>query len=132
LEALASAEMMVRRTFVVPRLKKSSRLAAARVTSMIRPRTNGPRSLMRTTTHRPFVTFSTFTLVPNGNERCAAVSAVGSQFSPDAVRLVSAYQEAWPNSADAGCAKAKAQRATTAAARGMRAIDVRFSPLPAL
>ena len=67
----------------------------------MRPPTNGPRSLMRTTTDRPFFRFSTFTLVPKGSERCAAVSAPGSQRSPEAVLEVREYQEARPISANA-------------------------------
>ena len=38
---------------------------------MIRPRTNGPRSLMVTITERPLCLFVTRTLVPNGSVRCA-------------------------------------------------------------
>jgi hypothetical protein len=48
-------------------------LAAAAIISMTRPRTNGPRSLMRTTTERPVRWFVTRTRIPNGSERCAAV-----------------------------------------------------------
>src|SRR5688572_16954635 len=56
---------------------------------------------MRTTTLRPFARFSTLTFVPKGNVRCAAVSACGSQRSPEAVFDVSAYHEARPVCADA-------------------------------
>jgi len=48
------------------------REAAALDRSMILPFTNGPRSLIVTVTERPLLKFSTKTLVPNGNERCAA------------------------------------------------------------
>jgi hypothetical protein len=70
--------------------------AAALETSMIRPPTKGPRSLIRTTTERPLVRFSTSTLVPKGNERCAAVISLGFIISPHAVRECSAYQDACP------------------------------------
>src|SRR6266446_3463268 len=69
---------------------------------MARPRTNGPRSLMRTTTERPFARFVTRTRVPSGNERCAAVKPFASNRSPLAVRLpskLSPYHDAnvtWP------------------------------------
>src|SRR5262249_41445287 len=55
--------------------EKPSTRAAAGVTSMTRPRTKGPRSLMVTITERPLLLFVTFTLVPNGSVRCAAVNA---------------------------------------------------------
>ena len=76
---------------IMPRLE-----AAALETSMIRPFTKGPRSLMRTTTERPFLKFSTSTLVPKGRDRCAAVRALGFIISPLAVCDLSAYHEAWP------------------------------------
>src|SRR6516165_7255094 len=44
-------------------------------TSITRPRTKGPRSLMVTITERPLLLFVTFTLVPNGSVRWAAVNA---------------------------------------------------------
>ncbi len=56
---------------------------------MTRPRTNGPRSLMRTTTERPFARFVTRARVPSGSERCAAVKPSASNRSPLAVRLPS-------------------------------------------
>src|SRR5215468_5324248 len=59
-------------TEVVP--ENLSALAAAGVTSITRPRTNGPLSLISTTTDRPFRRLVTRTLVPNGSERCAAVN----------------------------------------------------------
>src|SRR5690606_32318450 len=46
---------------------------AERERSITRPRTNGPRSLMRTTTLLPFRTLVTLTCEPNGSVRCAAV-----------------------------------------------------------
>jgi hypothetical protein len=54
---------------------------------MMRPRTNGPRSLMVTTTDLPFLLLVTRTLVPNGNERCAAVKAFGLRRPPLATLL---------------------------------------------
>ena len=60
-------------------------LAAAGLKSIIRPRTNGPRSLMVTTTKRPLLLFVTFTFVPNGRVRCAAVRFSGFNFLPPAV-----------------------------------------------
>lgn len=59
--------------------------AAAGVTSMTRPRPNGPRSLIRTTTDRPFFELMMRTIVPNGSERCAAVKFAGLAASPLAV-----------------------------------------------
>jgi hypothetical protein len=56
--------------------------AAAGVTSITRPRVNGPRSLIRTTIKRPFWVFVTLTIVPNGSERCAAVMLSGLNGSP--------------------------------------------------
>src|SRR5262249_47978830 len=66
---------------------KPSSFAAAGVMSMMRPRTNGPRSLMRTTTVRPLRRFFTSTSVPNGSVRCAAVMRRGLAISPLAVLL---------------------------------------------
>src|SRR5262249_36113571 len=65
---------------------KPRALAAAGVRSMTRPRTNGPRSLIRTTTLRPLLLFVTRTRVPNGSVRCAAVKPLGFARSPLAVR----------------------------------------------
>lgn len=59
--------------------------AAAFDRSMIRPLTNGPRSLIRTTTDLPVRELVTFTLVPKGRLRCAAVIFAGFIISPDAV-----------------------------------------------
>ena len=84
-------------TLAWPEEMKPSCCAAPRDRSRKRPRTNGPRSLMRTTTARPFLGLVTRTLVPNGRLRCAAVSADGFIRSPDAVREWSAYQEARPH-----------------------------------
>src|SRR4051812_48555097 len=52
---------------------------------MIRPWVYGPRSLIRTTTLRPFRWFLTRTFVPIGSRRCAAVSRPGRDISPLAV-----------------------------------------------
>jgi hypothetical protein len=53
---------------------------------MMRPATNGPRSLTRTTTTIPLARFVTRTIVPNGKVRWAAVKASASNISPLAVR----------------------------------------------
>src|SRR5207245_648812 len=60
-------------------------LAAAGLTSIIRPRTKGPRSLTVTTTKRPLLLLVTFTFVPSGRVRCAAVRVSGVNFWPVAV-----------------------------------------------
>jgi len=52
--------------------------AAAYERSMARPSTNGPRSLTRTCTARPFSRLVTMTRVPSGSEGCAAVSSYWS------------------------------------------------------
>src|ERR1700758_5530159 len=51
---------------------------------MIRPRTNGPRSVIFTTTDWLFVRFVTRTIVPIGKVRCAAVIAFWSYTVPSA------------------------------------------------
>lgn len=66
--------------------EKPNRRAAVGVTSMTRPRTNGPRSLIRTTTERPLRRLVTRTIVPNGSVRCAAVMPLALAVSPLAVR----------------------------------------------
>jgi hypothetical protein len=70
-----SASMLTCVSPVNPRIR-----AAAGVTSITRPRTKGPRSLMVTTTERPLLLFVTFTLLPKGSVRWAAVSASRSSF----------------------------------------------------
>src|SRR5206468_3505288 len=60
--------------------------AAAGVRSITRPRTNGPRSLIRTITDWPLRRFVTRTRVPNGRDRWAAVIASLRTRSPDADR----------------------------------------------
>ncbi len=72
-------------TIAVPALIMSSWRAAARLTSIIRPRPYGPRSVILTTTVLPLRTFVTRTLVPKGSVRWAAVSPSGPQNSPLAV-----------------------------------------------
>ena len=73
--AIACYLSTLRVTCVSP--EKPSARAAAGETSMIRPRTKGPRSLMVTTTERPLFLFVTRTLVPNDSDRWAAVRASG-------------------------------------------------------
>ena len=60
-------------------------LAAALDRSKVLPFTKGPRSLITTITDFPL--YVTFTLVPNGNVLCAAVNALGLNFTPLAVIL---------------------------------------------
>ena len=66
--------------------EKPSACAPAGVKSMTRPLMKGPRSLMRTTTERPVARCVTFTMVPKGSDRCAAVRRVALAYSPLAVR----------------------------------------------
>ena len=73
---------VVTRTLAVPASIMPMLAAAAFDRSMMRPPMNGPRSLIRTTTERPLARFSTNTLVPNGSERCAAVSSFGIHVLP--------------------------------------------------
>lgn len=54
---------------------------------MMRPPMNGPRSLIRIVTDRPFLTFVTRKRVPNGNVGCEAVSACLLKLSALAVSL---------------------------------------------
>ncbi len=61
-----------------------SLFAAPTERSMIRPRTNGPRSVIVTTTLLPLLPI-TRTLLPNGSERCAAVSSRSRNGRPLAV-----------------------------------------------
>jgi hypothetical protein len=61
------------RTRAVPGPTMSIARAAAYDKSIARPPTNGPRSLMRTSTARPLVRLVTITRVPCGSDGCAAV-----------------------------------------------------------
>src|SRR5262249_28013245 len=63
------------RTRLTPAFTMPSLLAAPRDKSMLRPRTNGPRSVMRTRTDLPLDRLVTSTGVPSGRVRWAAVSA---------------------------------------------------------
>src|SRR5829696_3852294 len=96
------------------------RSAAPRVKSMTRPPAKGPRSLMRTTTARPFDIFSTLTRVPKGRLRCAAAKAEAFIFSPFAVRDPEPYQEALPHwlAASAWLPKETAVQIATAVVNG--------------
>src|SRR5262245_62911896 len=110
---------------------KPSCLAAASETSSIRPLTNGPRSLMRTTTLRPLFWLVTLTRVPNGRLRCAAVSAPGFMRSPEAVLEFRAYQDARPHWAEAGeidAARVSAEASATPAAAAAVFV-ILFEPL---
>src|SRR3954447_22591492 len=98
---------------------KPSCLAAASDRSSMRPLTNGPRSLMRTTTLRPLFWLVTLSLVPNGRLRWAAVNAPGFMRSPEAVLECSEYQDARPHWAEAGeidAARVSAEASATPAA----------------
>ena len=59
-------------TFTGARPEKPKARARAGVRSITRPRTNGPRSLIRTVTLRPLRRWVTRTCVPNASVRCAA------------------------------------------------------------
>src|SRR5262249_19865887 len=69
----ACNQITCRRTRATPAPVMRNARAALVDTSMVRPRMNGPRSLMRTTTELPFDRLVTRTRVPNGRVRCAAV-----------------------------------------------------------
>ena len=84
---LLSSGMIWTRTRTVPLSRKPSCCAAARDRSMIRPRTNGPRSLIRTAIDRPFSSLVTRTMDGIGSVLCAADTAFMSKISPFAVRL---------------------------------------------
>ncbi len=57
------------RTVVVPDFTMPRALAAARETSRMRPLTEGPRSLICTTTDFPLAKLVTLTLLPHGRVR---------------------------------------------------------------
>jgi hypothetical protein len=81
-DLLRRCNQRLRETWPVERMPIA--WAAAGVRSMCLPATNGPRSLMRTTTH-PL--WQILTREPNGSVRCAAVRAPQFIRSPLAVRL---------------------------------------------
>src|SRR2546425_998218 len=95
---------------------------------MMRPPTKGPRSLIRTSTERPFPRWVTSTRVPIGSVRWAAVSWYMLKVSPLDVRRPwkgSPYQEACPRSsapsrtgAGGGATRAVAHPARTSSATG--------------
>src|SRR5689334_8831637 len=73
--------------------------AAAWDKSMMRPSTNGPRSLISTSTDFPLARLVTLARLPSGIVLCAAVNFPSSNTSPLAVFLPEKpgpYQEAWP------------------------------------
>jgi hypothetical protein len=88
-------------TVATPTPSIASLRAAARDRSISRPRTYGPRSLIRTATHATDDR-QTCTMVPKGNVREAAVIASGLKRSPFAVFCGSPYHDA--RSACAGMA----------------------------
>ena len=87
LPSLSGDEINSTRTRASPDLVIPRTVAAARETSMIRPLWYGPRSLIRRSTDFPFSKLVTFTMLPNGRWRCAAVKFVWLKISPLAVRL---------------------------------------------
>src|SRR5258706_9517016 len=92
---------MSRRTFCKPRPSKPRTRAVLYDTSIMRPSTTGPLSLIRTTTARPLRRLVTRTNEPKGNVGWAAVKACMSKGSPLAVSFPwknSPYQEAVPTS----------------------------------
>src|SRR5262245_39661251 len=98
----ATASSTSMRTFAVPGPIMSMVRAAAYDRSITRPPTNGPRSLIRTSTERPLVRLVTMVREPSGSDGCAAVSSFWSKISPLAVRLPwkpGPYQEAMPTCA---------------------------------
>jgi rare lipoprotein A (peptidoglycan hydrolase) len=68
-------------TLATPEVGRPITRAAPNVRSMTRPLTNGPRSLMRTTTDRPVFTIITRTRVPNGRGRWAKTVFVVTLFA---------------------------------------------------
>lgn len=105
-------------------------LAAARETSMIRPFSKGPRSFIRTSTDFPLARLVSFTMLPHGRLRCAAVNFFWSKTSPLAVRFpwcFFPYHEARPASTivggeDAGNV-ARGEVSRVAGEMGMMAAD---------
>jgi hypothetical protein len=88
------------RTLAIPAPTKPRACAVALETSSIRPPMEGPRSLMRTTTERPFRRLVISTQLPNGSSGWAAVSPFISNTSPVAVTFPwnsSPYQLATPS-----------------------------------
>jgi hypothetical protein len=75
------------RTRLMPAFTMPSFWAARWERSMARPRTTGPRSVIRTRTDFPFARLITSTGIPNGSVGCAAVRACWLKISPLAVRL---------------------------------------------
>ncbi len=66
---------------------------------MIRPPTNGPRSLTRTVSFRPLARLVTSTIEGSGRVVCAAENWFRSKISPFAVAFIwkaSPYHEAMP------------------------------------
>ena len=62
------------RTGLTPDFNMPRALAAARERSMIRPFLKGPRSFIRTSTDFSLSRLVTFTMLPHGRVRCAAVN----------------------------------------------------------
>ena len=73
IDCLSGIHVMLRHTCVKPAMPSAR--AAACETSMTLPLTKGPRSVIRTTAQCPFSWLSTWTNVPNGSVRWAAVKS---------------------------------------------------------
>src|SRR5215469_7468582 len=87
-----------RATAATPARFISSASAARGERSRMRPRVNGPRSLILTMMERPLSRFVTLAYEGSGSERCAAVAVTVSRISPLVVRLpTKLYQAALPN-----------------------------------
>ncbi len=96
---MLSSLMILTRTGAVPALSNPSSCAARRDRSMIRSPANGPRSLTRTLSARPFCRFVTSTTLGSCKVLCAALTCVRSKVSPFAVDLplnASPYHDAVP------------------------------------
>ena len=101
--------------------------APAGVRSITRPRTNGPLSVIVTTTLRPLVRLVTRTRLPKGSVLCAAVSAPSWSARPLDVRVPCSrveYDEAIPLSA-----QAEPVVAMSAATRNIDAFMLWITPL---
>src|SRR3954463_11451388 len=101
--------------------------APAGVRSITRPRTNGPLSVIVTTTLRPLVRLVTRTRLPKGSVLCAAVNAPSWSPRPLDVRVPCSrveYDEAIPLSA-----QAEPVAATSAATTNIDAFMLWITPL---
>lgn len=120
-----------RRTSATPSCRMPSRVAAAGERSMIRPRTNGPRSSMRTITERPVSRSVTRTRVPNGRLRCAAIRLRDVSRSPSAVRCSAGqYHDARPTCIQDAGPVATGWPVAQAPSRSRRIKQTQFRSIP--